>query len=106
MPSTSSRRRLPAGPPSDQRGDSCRDFVDAYEDGWDPCDFHFWVFTTASVPERLGEWGVRAGWFYLLDQGTISKPDVPTEVLSTRQPAEVRSGDPPPESAPSTSSTR
>ena len=69
-------------------GNVCTELVEAYEDGWEPVDCHFWAFTTGGAGEFLGEWEVHEGWFHALDRGDISETDFSTLVLSTRRPAD------------------
>ena len=74
-------------------GHVCTELRDAYEDGWEPIDCHFWVFDTEGG--FRGEWTVRGGWLEALDRGNISETDFSTLVLSAREPA-----DEPPAAAP------
>ena len=67
-------------------GNVCTELTEAYEDGWEPVDCHFWAFTTGGAGELLGEWEVHEGWFHALDRGDISETDFSTLVLSTRRP--------------------
>ena len=76
-------------------GNICTELIEAYEDGWEPLDCHFWAFSTDGAGELLGEWEVHAGWFHALERGDISETDFSTLVLSTRRPADEEP--PPPE---------
>lgn len=80
-----------AGLTTGDLGNVCSELLDAYENGWVPCDCRFWVFDTEGG--FRGEWAIRAGWFRALDRDNISETDFSTLVLSTREPAD----DPPAE---------
>ena len=72
-------------------GSVCTELVEAFEDGWEPQDCHFWAFATDAAGEFLGDWAVREGWLHALDRGDITETDFSTLVLSTRR----RPEDPP-----------
>ncbi len=74
-------------------GHVCTELRDAFDDGWEPIDCHFWVFDTEGG--FRGEWIVRSGWLRALDREDISETDFSTLVLSARE-----SADDPPAAAP------
>lgn len=75
-----------AGLTSADLGHVCTELRDAYDDGWEPTDCHFWVFDTEGG--FRGEWILRGGWLRALDRGDISETDFSTLVLATREPAD------------------
>ena len=73
-------------------GNVCTELVEAYEDGWEPVDCHFWAFTTGGAGELLGH----AGRLARLVDGDVDQPALREEaaVLAAALVLELDAGVP------------